>query len=394
MSLRLISRSEDLSRLHAEGYDIRIQAGYLVVRDIPYLDAEGTVQRGTLISKLDLANDQTVQPTDHTIMFAGSRPHHWKTRQPLNMVANEGHQDLGRGLVANLTFSRKPTDEGHRYRDFHHKISTYVQFIERHAKKIDPTVTSRTNRFVEADEGASVFRYLDTASTRAEIVHISQKLETEPIAIVGLGGTGSYILDLVAKTPVREIHLYDGDRFIQHNAFRAPGAAPGAKLAQIPSKVDYLAEIYGEMHTCIRPHPYFLDEATVAELVSMSFVFIAIDDGGARRLIVDALEAADVAFVDAGMGLYEADGVLGGQVRLTTSTPDDRENPRAQMPLAERNPNNEYANNIQIADLNALNAVLAVVKWKKIRGFYQDTEHEHQTLYNLGGNLLLNRGQQ
>jgi tRNA A37 threonylcarbamoyladenosine dehydratase len=40
-----------------------------------------------------------------------------------------------------------------------------------------------------------------------------------------MGGTGSYILDLVAKTAVMEIHLFDGDDFNQHNAFRAPGAA-------------------------------------------------------------------------------------------------------------------------------------------------------------------------
>ena len=32
----------------------------------------------------------------------------------------------------------------------------------------------------------------------------------------------------------------------------------------------------------------------------------------------------------------------------------------------------EYATNIQIADLNALNALMAVIKWKKLSGFYQD----------------------
>jgi hypothetical protein len=31
-------------------------------------------------------------------------------------------------------------------------------------------------------------------------------------------------LDFVAKTPVEEIHLFDSDVFLQHNAFRAPGA--------------------------------------------------------------------------------------------------------------------------------------------------------------------------
>ena len=35
------------------------------------------------------------------------------------------------------------------------------------------------------------------------------------VAIVGLGGSGSYILDLIAKTPICEIHLYDGDTLIR-----------------------------------------------------------------------------------------------------------------------------------------------------------------------------------
>ena len=390
MSLQLISRSEDLSRLHAEGYDIRIHSGHLVVRDVPYLDAEGAIQRGTLICKLELANDRTVQPSDHTVMFAGSKPHHWESRQPLNIVASENLQDLGGGLISNFVFSRRPLDDQNRYRDYHHKVTTYVQFIERHARKVDPNVTSRTNKFVPDEDPASVFRYRDTASSRYEISHISDKLKVGPVGIVGLGGTGAYILDLVAKTPVSAIHLFDGDRFIQHNAFRAPGAAPGEILETIPSKVDYFSGVYSAMHAGITAHPYYVDETNVSELADMSFVFIAIDDGGSRRLIAEALAAQGINFVDAGMGLYDTDGILGGQVRLTTSTSEDRDRAKAHLPLKERDPNNLYASNIQIADLNALNAVLAVIKWKKLVGFYQDTDQEHQTLYALGGNLLIN----
>ena len=59
------------------------------------------------------------------------------------------------------------------------------------------------------------------------------------VAIAGPGGTGSYVLDLVAKTPVRDIHLFDGDSFMSHNAFRAPGAASLEELRALPKKVDY-----------------------------------------------------------------------------------------------------------------------------------------------------------
>jgi hypothetical protein len=41
------------------------------------------------------------------------------------------------------------------------------------------------------------------------------------------------------------------------------------------------------------------------------------------------------------------------------------------------------------ADLNALNATLAVIKWKKIRGFYRDLEREHHSTYTTDGNMML-----
>jgi hypothetical protein len=51
---------------------------------------------------------------------------------------------------------------------------------------------------------------------------------------------------------------------------------------------------------------------------------------------------------------------------------------------------NEYARNIQVADLNALNACLAVIRYKKHLGFYRDLEREHNSLYTIDGNHLLN----
>ena len=78
---------------------------------------------------------------------------------------------------------------------------------------------------------------------------ISAKLAPLRIAIVGLGGTGSYVLDLVAKTSVREIHLFDDDLFLQHNAFRAPGAASLDDLRRQLTKVQYLHDLYSKMRS-------------------------------------------------------------------------------------------------------------------------------------------------
>jgi hypothetical protein len=61
-----------------------------------------------------------------------------------------------------------------------------------------------------------------------------------------------------------------------------------------------------------------------------------------------------------------------------------------RIPFARAEDDDEYATNIQIADLNALNAALAVVKWKKLLGFYLDLEGELHTTYALNGNEITN----
>jgi tRNA A37 threonylcarbamoyladenosine dehydratase len=79
------------------------------------------------------------------------------------------------------------------------------------------------------------------------------------LALVGLGGTGSYVLDFVAKTPVSEIHLYDKDPFLQHNAFRAPGAPSLAELEAQTPKATWFKDIYSKMHSGIVDHPVYID---------------------------------------------------------------------------------------------------------------------------------------
>ena len=63
---------------------------------------------------------------------------------------------------------------------------------------------------------------------------------------------------------------------------------------------------------------------------------------------------------------------------------------RKRISFSDNADRNEYDVNIQIADLNALNATLAVIKWKKLMGFYQDLDGEHHSTYTVGGNMLRN----
>jgi ThiF family len=372
MSQRIIAASADLTRLQQEGYEIELLAsGHLVLGHVPYVTPQREVAYGRLATSLEMAGDVTVRPSDHVVFFAGATPCD-RDGNPLTRILNSStHQQLAPGLEVDHTFSSKPPQG---YVDYHDKMSTYVNLLAAPAQAIDPDVTAQTHPVVPPGDLPSVFRYLDTASGRAGVADLADRLAQPRVAIVGLGGTGAYILDLVAKTPVQEIHLYDGDTFLQHNAFRAPGAAAVEDLAARANKADRLAEIYGRMHTGIVAHPYRLDDSNVAELDTMSFVFVAIDDGPPKKPIMDNLEAAGIAFIDVGMGVWRADAGLGGSLRVTTSTPQHRQ-AGARIAVAAAPPD-EYDTNIQIADLNALNATLAVIRWKKLCGFYADLERE------------------
>ena len=88
---------------------------------------------------------------------------------------------------------------------------------------------------------------------------------------------GGYVLDFVSKNPVAEIHLFDHDAFLNHNAFRCPGAPSIEDLSKKQPKVDYLTGIYSQMRKKIVPHNYSVDETTIEQLKEMSFVFICID---------------------------------------------------------------------------------------------------------------------
>jgi lactate dehydrogenase-like 2-hydroxyacid dehydrogenase len=182
-------------------------------------------------------------------------------------IATIRHQSavtqLDRNLTVHHSFSSKPPDG---YKDHYEKMTTYAAIISSPARVIDPNATAQTFPVIEAEDEDSVFNYLDTASSRAEITAVTRKLELKKFGIVGVGGTGSYVLDLTAKTLAKEIHLFDGDRFLQHNAFRSPGAPSADELRELPYKVDYFARIYSKMRRGIVPHAFHIDASNVEQL--------------------------------------------------------------------------------------------------------------------------------
>lgn len=310
-------------------------------------------------------------------MLAGEYPCN-SAGAELDAIRNSGGLQITPSFRTNWTFSSKPVG-GTNYPDFYEKMTAYVAILESHAQALDPAATARTFPLVRAEGDESVFNYLDSASSRAGITMASAKLALARVAIVGLGGTGSYVLDFVAKTWVAEIHLFDGDPLYSHNAFRAPGAASVEELAGAPKKVLHLLEHYSKLRKGIVAHDYHVDVTNVQELEGTDFVFLCIDGGEVKGLIVESLEEMGIPFIDCGMGVELVDDSLVGIVRVTASLPDRRGCFRSRVSLAGSDARDDYEANIQIADLNALNAALAVIKWKKLYGFYGDQEGELHT---------------
>lgn len=188
-----------------------------------------------------------------------------------------------------------------------------------------------------------------------------------------------------------EIHLFDGDRFLQHNAFRSPGAPPLAEFAAPITKAAYFKAQYSRLHRVIHAHEYAVNAQNVDQLRGLTFVFVCVDAPTAKSAIVEGLESFGISFVDVGMDVLLAEGSLCGVLRVTTSTPEHRGHYRQRVSFSDSNhADGVYRQNIQVADLNALNAALAVIKWKKLCGFYVDLERELHATYTLDGNAIEN----
>lgn len=379
MSQQLINHSPDLKRLRDEGYEIEVRGGYLLIHQIPYVDQNRQIQFGVLVSTL-----HNIQ--DHVIFFTGNNPCEIDGTVISAIQHINTDSVLNNSITVNRSFSNKPLGG---YPNYYEKIKRYADIISAPAKYLDSAVTEKTFKLITDSNNETVFQYIDTNSSRANIEFINAKLEGQKVAIIGLGGTGAYILDMVAKTPVKEIHLFDGDSFHQHNAFRSPGAASMNDLDENPRKAIYYQKLYSNMHKHIYVHDYYVKKENLIELDKMDYVFVCVDKNAARKMITDYLASVGTSFSDVGLGVNVIDNKLTGAIRVTSATRDKSDH----LPLrifAEDSGNNEYATNIQIAELNALNAIFAILRWKKFYGIYSDLENEYHSSYTISTSKIFN----
>jgi hypothetical protein len=112
---------------------LRYDAGYLVLRDIPYLDGALALHWGASVSKLVFMDQEHVRQENHQVFFAGGTPHGLDGRPIPNLGDTPTPLALSKpDVVVERIFSNKPKDAAGQFRDYPDhfaKISQYVQLI-------------------------------------------------------------------------------------------------------------------------------------------------------------------------------------------------------------------------------------------------------------------------
>ncbi len=256
--------------------------------------------------------------------------------------------------------------------------------IHRYAKQIVGAVSAAGYYETAFLTTQSPFKIPNTFEARTAIGPIQNRIRGQSIAIIGLGGTGAYVLDLVAKTPVEVIHLLDSDNVEWHNFMRAPGAPTAEEIESVRNKslrkVDYYHAKNEPLRKGIVPHAFRLDSPSVFHEFlrdhPVDFAFVCIDqltDGDSVRqdAVYRALTEAEVPFIDSGVSITVDDGAVRGSI--TTSAYDSGSLAwEHAIPNARVEGDVEGYRNVQLPEVNASAASLAVMEWRRFTGQYVD----------------------
>ena len=251
------------------------------------------------------------------------------------------------------------------------------ELIYRYAKQIVGALSAAGYSETASFARQGPFKIPNTFEARAALGPVQDRARDERIAIIGLGGTGAYVLDLVSKTPVPEIHLLDADQVEWHTFMRAPGAPNTEEIASLPrnslTKVAYYYSKYASLRDGIYPHAVqiekFSDFINFLSSHSIDFAFVCIDqkkdsDSPRQDVVYEALSKAEIPFIDSGVSItLEGDTIRGA---VTTSFYAEGSYAwREAIPNARVEGNVPGYRNVQLPEVNALAASLAVMEWRR-----------------------------
>ena len=134
------------------------------------------------------------------------------------------------------------------------------------------------------------------------------------VAVVGAGGLGGHIIELLTRQGIGFLRIIDGDCFAVHNLNRqllATGGTLGMNKAA--AAVHRIAEINSDV--AAEAAPFMLDETNAAAMLAdIDIVVDALDSLGTRLLLARAARALKIPMVHGAIG-----GFCG---RVTTLLPE------------------------------------------------------------------------
>ena len=212
----------------------------------------------------------------------------------------------------------------------------------------------------------------------------------ERVAIIGLGGVGAWIADIVVKADPREVHGWDHDCIEPKNILRMPGGLdPNVWTGR--TKADWFQETYSLIHTNVHGHNVRVLLENVQEVIGgTTFAFVAVDEADDRMMICEVLAKAGIPFVVAGLSLVRKDKQVKISMRIVTAhvgVPSWRE----AIPQVGQAGQDDYGS-LELPDVYSMTAGLAVQSWRKVRGQFWQEQREECLDYSASSQSIIVRG--
>jgi hypothetical protein len=379
--------SEDgsIQRLLDAGYALYRRGPYLVM-PVPYLDSLGEPHTGLMVDTINFDADGQARtlPMNHQMYFIGGQPY-----DQVGRILFRGNgataTPLFDGKSSSFYWSWKPHGDNGAMRDYvslEEKFTEYAFYVAGPAEAKHPQFKVTPFADIAQFDADCPFPFDDMNSARANLSELDRLLVDDTVAIIGAGGTGSYIFDLISKTRVKAIRLYDFDVFDIHNAFRIPGTTHREELGQ--PKVRVIEQRYATWHKGLKVVEKQLDGRSLDLLDGVTFAFLAVDKIAARREIAKLLLAHGIPVAVVGMGLHHGNPGLTGMVDTTLLDAASSAATIAEIIGDDLiDIPDEYQKNIQTVELNALNAAMAVFMYKKYRGYYAGGHATSQATFTI-----------
>ena len=373
-----MSRKSRLSSFAEQvGFDIEVESDVVRAVRVPCLFAGEVVGTCTIETSCDPATGKPTQQIGgavHAVRITADEEHDGRVYHadgtPIGNYVN-GDGKTWSDISIHKGSQNSPEDDG-----------SASDMIHRYAKQVVGAVAAAGYSELATLALPDPFHIPNTFEARAAIAPVQDRIRGQRIAIIGLGGTGAYLLDLIAKTPVSEIHLLDSDCVDWHTFKRAPGAPTPEEIDLVHAgsllKVAYYHSKYAAFRDGIHPHPVRVDSPSMfAGFLSdhpIDYAFVCIDqltDGDSARqdAVYRAVTEAGVPFIDSGVSITLEDCAIRGAV--TTSAYDAGSDAwKDAIPNARLVGGAPGYRNVQLPEVNAAAAMFAVMEWRRRTGQY------------------------